>query len=117
MWYGRSQEGVPQLNNDLRWMLYGLYQELFQKILKATQETLSSGKEITVHLNDMPNITNAGLYNVVAFIQSGQKIKFLENDWVNIILMIFKNVEILKIAASPPISLLYSAIACLPPFV
>ncbi|KAK6114034.1 BTB And C-terminal Kelch family protein [Brugia pahangi] len=171
MWYGRSQEGVPQLQQRLaldadelrtdrleaevylKWSanigiknrvkivlengyscnapacLLTAFSDIFRKLIsaQATQETLSSGKEITVHLNDMPNITNAGLYNVVAFIQSGQ-IKFLENELENV-LIAANDLQVTSLVSliceemterilentSPPISLLYSAIACLPP--
>ncbi|KAK6113409.1 BTB And C-terminal Kelch family protein [Brugia pahangi] len=185
MWYGRSQEGVPQLQQrlalDAVWVVPGdirkkylkdelrtdrleaevylkwsanigiknrvkivlengyscnapaclltAFSDIFRKLIsaQATQETLSSGKEITVHLNDMPNITNAGLYNVVAFIQSGQ-IKFLENELENV-LIAANDLQVTSLVSliceemterilentSPPISLLYSAIACLPP--
>nr|CDQ04465.1 Bm8383 [Brugia malayi] len=143
MWYGRLQEGVPQLQQrlalDAVWVVPGdirkqylkhelradrleaevylkwsanigiknrvkivlengyscnapaclltAFSNIFRKHIsaQATQETLSSGKEITVHLNGMPNITNAGLYNVVAFIQSGQ-IKFLESELENVLI-------------------------------
>ncbi|VDO51887.1 unnamed protein product [Brugia timori] len=77
----------------------------------------------------MPNITNAGLYNVVAFIQSGQ-IKFLETELENV-LIAANDLRVTSLVSliceemtarilentSPPISLLYSAIACLAPFV
>ncbi|VIO89686.1 Kelch motif family protein [Brugia malayi] len=185
MWYGRSQEGVPQLQQrlalDAVWVVPGdirkqylkhelradrleakvylkwsanigiknrvkivlengyscnapaclltAFSNIFRKLIsaQATQETLSSGKEITVHLNGMPNITNAGLYNVVAFIQSGQ-IKFLESELENV-LIAANDLQVTSLVSliceemterilentSPPISLLYSAIACLPP--
>uniref|UniRef100_A0A1I8EG49 BTB domain-containing protein n=1 Tax=Wuchereria bancrofti TaxID=6293 RepID=A0A1I8EG49_WUCBA len=184
MWYGRSQEGVPQLQQrlalDVVWVVPGdirkyylqdelrtdrleaevylkwsaniglknqvkivlengyscnapacllaAFSDIFRKLIssQASQETLSSGKEIIVHLNGMPNITNAGLYNVVAFIQNGQ-IKFLETELENVLiaandLRVTSLVSLIceEMAArilentSPPISLLYSAVACLP---
>ncbi|VIO99915.1 Uncharacterized protein BM_BM11166 [Brugia malayi] len=128
MWYGRSQEGVPQLQQrlvlDVVWVVPG---DIRKYYLQATPEILSSGKEITVHLYGMPNITNAGLYNVVAFIQSGQ-IKFLETELENV-LIAANDLRVTSLVSliceemtarilentSPPISLLYSAIACLAP--
>ncbi|KAK6114026.1 hypothetical protein QQG55_54185 [Brugia pahangi] len=125
MWYGRSQEGVPQLQSDLRWMLYGLYQEIFAKVFEvkivlengyscnapaclltafsdifrklisaqATQETLSSENElenVLIAANDLQ------VTSLVSLICEEMTERILENT-------------------SPPISLLYSAIACLPP--
>uniref|UniRef100_A8PH48 BACK domain-containing protein n=2 Tax=Brugia malayi TaxID=6279 RepID=A8PH48_BRUMA len=185
MWYGRSQEGVPQLQQrlvlDVVWVVPGdirkyylqdelrtdrleaevylkwsanigfknrvkivlengyscnapacllvAFSDIFRKLIssQATPEILSSGKEITVHLYGMPNITNAGLYNVVAFIQSGQ-IKFLETELENV-LIAANDLRVTSLVSliceemtarilentSPPISLLYSAIACLAP--
>uniref|UniRef100_A0A1I7VQJ8 BACK domain-containing protein n=1 Tax=Loa loa TaxID=7209 RepID=A0A1I7VQJ8_LOALO len=109
--------------------LLAAFSEIFRKLIliKISQEQFSSGKEIIVHLNGMPNLTNAGLYNVVAFIQNGQ-IKFLETELENILVA----ANDLRVAAlvsliceemtvrilentSSAVSMLYTAVACLPP--
>ncbi|VDN03588.1 unnamed protein product [Thelazia callipaeda] len=93
------------------------------------QQQQPSNKELVIHLNDMPNLSNAGLYNVICFIQNGQ-IKFLETELENILsaandldvtglvcLICEEMVSRIKEKSSTAIPLLYVAVACLPPSV
>ncbi|MCP9263378.1 hypothetical protein DINM_006703 [Dirofilaria immitis] len=105
------------------------FSEILRKLILAqiSQQQLSSGKEIIIHLHDMPNVTNAGLYNVLAFIQNGQ-IKFLEPELENI-LIAANDLQVVSLVSliceemtarilentSTAIPLLYIVVACLPP--
>ncbi|VDM97457.1 unnamed protein product, partial [Onchocerca ochengi] len=74
----------------------------------------------------MPNVTNAGLYNVLAYIQKGQ-IKFLETE-LEKILVAANDLRVISLVSliceemtvrisentSTAIPLLYAAVACLP---
>uniref|UniRef100_A0A915PXM8 BTB domain-containing protein n=1 Tax=Setaria digitata TaxID=48799 RepID=A0A915PXM8_9BILA len=108
--------------------LLAAFSEIFRKLILAqtTQQQLSSGREIIIRLSDMPSLTNAGLYNVIAFIQNGQ-IKFLETELENI-LTAANDLRVISLVSliceemtarilentSSAIPLLYTAVACLP---
>ncbi|OZC07710.1 hypothetical protein X798_05265 [Onchocerca flexuosa] len=108
--------------------LLTVFSEVLRKLILAqiSQQQLSPDKEIIIYLYDMPNITNAGLYNVLAFIQKGQ-IKFLETE-LEKILVAANDLRVISLVSliceemavrisentSTAIPLLYAAVSCLP---
>ncbi|CAG9531722.1 unnamed protein product [Cercopithifilaria johnstoni] len=108
--------------------LLAAFSEILRKLIlvQASREQLSSGKEITIRLHGIPSITNAGLYNVIAFIQNGQ-IRFLETELENI-LTAANDLRVVSLVSliceemiarilentSTAISLLYTVVTCLP---
>ncbi|KAL3990983.1 BTB And C-terminal Kelch family protein [Acanthocheilonema viteae] len=109
--------------------LLAAFSEVLRKLIlaQASQEQFSSGKEITIHLREIPSITNAGLFNVISYIQNGQ-IKFLETELENV-LTAANDLRVISLVSSiceemairilentsSAITLLYIAVACLPP--